>query len=130
MAGGAAWQANQPSLQVSNTQAQSLGETSLRAANVFAPGQVTYKDPFTGKLGPRPAEVPPLVLNPEQMRAFSTSGEGLNPVQSPVDKRAILLPLQGRFHHGMVVQLEEENRIHAHCATQLASSNKPTPAAR
>jgi hypothetical protein len=91
-----------------------------------APGHITYKDPFTGKLGPRPADVAPLVLTPAQLAAFSTSSEGLATMASPVARNAVLLRLRGRFHHGMIAHLDEHNGLTTSCATDLARSSSGT----
>src|SRR5438552_11139750 len=72
-------------------------------------GLVAYKDPVTGALGSRPANVARVVPDPKTAAAVSTAHTGLFEVPSPAG--GTMVDLQGRFQSAITVEVTAGGRV-------------------
>lgn len=97
-------------------------------ANTATAGRKVFIDPDTGKIIPRPAQVPAVALAPEEQNALSTSSEGLREEPGTTRGGGVKVHLQGRFRSRVVATVGDNGQVATRCQTgseAQGSASKP-----
>jgi len=94
-------------------------------------GYRVYIDAATGAIVPEPNGTEPIVLDKEVQNALSTSSAGLVEMASPVDGKAVMVLLDGRFQNTMMATVDHDGKLTAPCVSGLPATDntaaEPTP---
>lgn len=94
---------------------EETGLLTERAAQIQTATQSirVYRDPQTGRLGPRPAGVAPLGLTISEQRMLSRSDQGLKSRTLP--RGGVAIDLQGRFRNMSIATIGSDEQAAVNC---------------
>lgn len=90
-------------------------------------GRKVFIDPNTGKIIPRPPQVPAVALTPEDQNALSTSSQGLREEAGTTRGGGVKVHLQGRFRSTVVATVADNGQITTRCQTGSEEGSTSNP---